>query len=173
MKNQTATDSPFYPRVVHTLGLLRVMEAVRAAEGHGPIGELYRVYGEHIHHQKDASLDAATALREAGLSTPYAEAFDDSSWDATIRASMDEGLALTGNDVGTPLLGFETPTGPVGFFGPVISRRMAIDEALQLWDGVVAAVTIPGFWELKRTRTERPNFDLPKFDLPKFDLPSP
>ena len=161
MKNQTPSDSPFYDRVVHTLGLLRVMEAVRAAEGDAPIGNLYSVYGQHIHQQKDAKLDPSTALREAGLSTSYAAAFDDSSWDAIIRTTMDEGLALTGNDVGTPLLAIDSKDGPVGFFGPVISRRMALDESLQLWDGVVATTTIPGFWELKRTRTESPNFDPP------------
>ena len=161
LKNQTPNDSPFHERVVHTLGLLRVMEAVRAGEGDEPIGELYRVYGQHIHHEKDTKVDPATALREAGLSSGYAHAFDDPSWDTTIRTSMDEGLALTGNDVGTPLLAFDSPAGRVGFFGPVISRRMPITESLQLWDGVVAAATIPGFWELKRTRTESPNFDPP------------
>ena len=31
-------------------------------------------------------------------------------------------------------------------------------EALKLWDGVVAAASLPGFFELKRTRTARPQF---------------
>ena len=33
-----------------------------------------------------------------------------------------------------------------------------IDQALRLWDGVTAAATVDGFWEMKRTRTEPPDF---------------
>ena len=33
--------------------------------------------------------------------------------------------------------------------------------SLQLWDGIVACMQVPGFWELKRTRTERPDVGAP------------
>jgi hypothetical protein len=72
---------------------------------------------------------------------------------------MDEGLALTGNDVGTPILGFVDESGKrVGFFVPVISRRLPLDAGLRLWDGLMLAASVDGFWELKRTRTEGPDF---------------
>lgn len=159
LKNQPAPDSPWYEASVYTHNLLRVMESVRAAEGDAPLGRLYTTFGEHIHHQQDRSKHAAELLAAAGLDTSHAAAFDDPSWDATIRAAMDEGLALTGDDVGTPLLAFVDDRGTkVGFFGPVISRRLPLEQGLRLWDGVTAAATVDGFWELKRTRTEGPDF---------------
>jgi hypothetical protein len=158
MKNNPTADSPFYPRVSHTHGLLRVLESVRAAEGNEPIGRLYGVYGEHIHHRQEL-VDAKTALREAGLAITHADAFSDESFDPVIRAGMDAGLALTGNDVGTPILGFVNEEGrKVGFFGPVISRRLPLKQGLALWDGLMLTAGIDAFWELKRTRTEGPDF---------------
>lgn len=160
-KNDVQPDSPWYEAASYTHGLLRVMESVRAAEGAAPLGGLYRVYGEHIHHDQDRSRSAAELLAEAGLDTSHAAAFDDESWDPVIRAAMDDGLSLTGNDVGTPILAFADGDRRVGFFGPVISRRLPLDQALRLWDGVTAAATVDGFWELKRTRTENPDFRPP------------
>lgn len=162
VKNDVQPDSPFYDAVVFTHGLLRVLESVRAAEGDEPLGRLYAVYGEHIHHRQERSLSPADLLAEAGLDTSHAAAHDDESWDAVIQASMDEGLALTGNDVGTPILGFTDDRGKrVGFFGPVISRRLPLDDGLRLWDGLMLTATVDGFWELKRTRTEGPDFTPP------------
>jgi hypothetical protein len=161
VKNDVQPDSPFYDAVVYTHGLLRVLEAVRGGEGDAPLGRLYTVYGEHIHHQQDMATSAADLLAEAGLDASYAAAFDDESWDSVIKASMDDGLSLTGDDVGTPILAFDDNGRRVGFFGPVISRRLPPDQALRLWDGVTAAATVDGFWEMKRTRTEAPDFSPP------------
>jgi hypothetical protein len=162
VKNQLTDESPFFEAASHTHGLLRVLESVRAAEGNEPLGRLYTVYGEHIHHQGDRTVTAEAALIEAGLDPVHAAAYGDASWDSVIKASMDEGLGLTGNDVGTPILGFDALNGKrVGFFGPVISRRLPLDQALQLWDGVHLAAGVDGFWELKRTRSEGPDFTLP------------
>jgi hypothetical protein len=161
-KNEMASDSPWYPKASHTHGLLRVLESVRAAEGDAPIGRLYEVFGEHIHHKGNPMVDASTTLAEAGLSAHHSDAYGDESWDAVIRAGMNEGLALVGNDVGTPILGFTRDDGSqVGFFGPVMSRRLPLDKALQMWDGLQLMTGIDCFWELKRTRTEQPDFTLP------------
>jgi hypothetical protein len=63
--------------------------------------------------------------------------------------------------VGTPILGFDSNTGKrVGLFGPVISRRLDSSDALALWDGLMLMGGVDGFWELKRTRTEDPDFTL-------------
>jgi hypothetical protein len=162
-KNNPSEDSPFYSKVMHTHGLLRVLESVRASEGEGPIGRLYEVYGENIHHQGNSSVDASTLLAQAGLPAHHADAYGDEAWDKAIRLGMDEGLALVGNDVGTPILGFERADGSkVGFFGPVMSRRLPLDKALDMWDGLQLMTSIDCFWELKRTRTEQPNFALPE-----------
>jgi hypothetical protein len=60
-------------------------------------------------------------LEQAGLPAGLADAFDDACWDGEFRAETDEALALTGKDVGTPIIRFGPPRGPA-FFGPVISR---------------------------------------------------
>jgi hypothetical protein len=137
-----------------------VIESVRAEHGNDAVGRLYSVYGEHIHHRQDSFLRAETALAEVDLPAHHATAFDDESFDAGIRTQMDDGLSLTGNDVGTPILGFVNDKGTrVGFFGPIISRRLSLDDGLKLWDGLMLTANIDAFWELKRTRTESPNFD--------------
>jgi hypothetical protein len=157
VKNNTPTDSPFYERVTFTYGLLRVMESVRTAEGNDPLQRLYFQFGARIHHDKLATFDVAEALAAAGLSVAHAAAFDDESFDAEIRRRMDEGLALVGTDVGTPIIGYNIEGAErVGLFGPVISQVPSPADALKLWDAVVAAASVPGFWELKRTRTESP-----------------
>lgn len=162
VKNDIGPDSGFFEGTTYSHGLLRVLESVRAAEGGEPLGRLYTVYGEHIHHQLDRATSAADLLAEAGLPTSHAAAFDDASWDAAIAASMSDGLGLVGDDVGTPIIAFADDRGRrVGFFGPVISRRLPTDEALRLWDAFVAIAPIDGLWEIKRTRTEGPDFRPP------------
>jgi hypothetical protein len=66
-----------------------------------------------------------------------------------------EALALTGQDVGTPIIQFRPPDG-VAFFGPVISRLPSEADAVPLWDNVVGLASFPGFAELKRSLRERP-----------------
>jgi hypothetical protein len=84
-----------------------------------------------------------------------ADALDDASLDHEIRAETEEALALTGRDVGTPILHFQPPGG-TAFFGPVISRLPSDDDAGALWDHVIGLASFPGFAELKRSLRERP-----------------
>ncbi len=51
-----------------------------------------------------------------GLSAELADALDDDTFDDAIRAETEEALALTGRDVGTPILHFQPPGG-TAFFG--------------------------------------------------------
>ena len=152
----------------HTAGLrlLRVAARVRAEHGREAVGPLYEAMGTRIF---DASRDvdplSATdqgsrrtlepLLRDAGLPTDLAEALDDAALDDEIRAETEEALALTGRDVGTPILHFQPPGG-TALFGPVISRLPAPDDAVELWDHVVALASFPGFAEIKRSLRERP-----------------
>lgn len=162
-KNDPDPDSGFYEPTKRTRDLLRVVESVRAAGHTDRIGELYTEMGRRIHHEEQLDFDVATILDELGLDRDHAEALDDERFDAAIRAAMDEGLGLTGEDVGTPLIGFEGGDGRrVGLFGPVITTFPRGDQALKLWDGVVAMAETEGFYELKRSRDTGP--ELPPDD---------
>jgi len=94
-------------------------------------------------------------LSEAGLPAELADALDDTSFDAELPSETDEALALTGKDVGTPIIHFQPPDG-VAFFGPVVSRLPSEAEAVPLWDNVLSLASFPGFAELKRRVRERP-----------------
>jgi len=152
------------------LRLLRVAARARAEHGRRVMDPLQAAFGAHIF---DTAPPAAVTeeqarrerrgtrefvepiLREAGLPTELADALEDESWDADIRADGEEALLLTGRDVGTPIIHFDPPEG-VAFFGPVISRLPDRETAGELWDHVVGLVRFPGFAELKRSLREQP-----------------
>ncbi len=69
-------------------------------------------------------------------------------------------LAEVGLEVGTPVVHAPGPDGgQVAFFGPVVTPAPKGEAAGRLWDGVLLVAGTPGFYELKRTRTEKPIFD--------------
>lgn len=158
LKNEITPDSSRYEALAWTHGLLRVMESVRAAEGNGPLQALYLQYGTRIHHDKDRQWDPAEALRAVGLDERHAVAAKDEDWDTAVRAGMAEGLALVGTDVGTPIIALPRADGWAATFGPVITRVPSAQDSLRLWDAFATLTTMDGFWEIKRTRTEPPEF---------------
>ncbi|HEY6480021.1 MAG TPA: DsbA family protein [Streptosporangiaceae bacterium] len=152
----------------HTAGLrlLRVAARARAEHGRDAVGVLYAAMGGRIFDApnepghgdggyRGTPAFVAPVLADAGLPAGLAGALDDDSLDDLIRAESDEALALTGRDVGTPIIQFRPPGG-VAFFGPVISRVPTEAEAVPLWDNVVGLASFPGFAELKRSLRERP-----------------
>lgn len=160
-KNEPDEDSDFFEPLHRTHGLLRVIESVRAADDSpaDAVESLYIEYGRRIHHDQSRDFEPADALRAVDLDVRHASAFDDSSWDAEIRTRMDAGLALTGDDVGTPIIAFDDHNGTKqGYFGPVITRVPPTEDSLAMWDALVSMMNVDGFWELKRTRTQGPDF---------------
>lgn len=152
----------------HTAGLrlLRVAARTRAEHGREAVGPLYAAIGARAFDtapdpaQSDPGFRGTRefvqpALIEAGLPAELADALDDQTFDAELRAETDEALALTGKDVGTPIIHFQPPDG-VAFFGPVISRLPSEADAARLWDNVIGLAGFPGFAELKRSLRERP-----------------
>jgi hypothetical protein len=143
--------------------MLRVIEAVRAAAstpdaGNDDVFRLYWELGSRIHHDDDLDFDIADALAAVGLDRSHATAADDDRWDSVIRASMDDGLGLVGNDVGTPIIATTNPHGTrVGYFGPVITQVPPTEQSLSMWDALIALMDVDGFVELKKTRTSGPN----------------
>ncbi|MBW0114367.1 mycothiol-dependent nitroreductase Rv2466c family protein [Pseudonocardia abyssalis] len=164
-----ATHFPPEYEAGHTAGLrlLRVAAATRAEHGHEAVDRLYAALGAAIfdrdpvpdeatyHGHRGTAEFVAPVLAGIGLPAGLVDALDDTAWDAQIQAETDQALTLTGKDVGTPILQFEPPDG-VAFFGPVISRLPAPDEAAELWDHVIALARFPGFAELKRSLRELP-----------------
>ena len=136
------------------------MESIRKNEGEGTVQKYYWELGRRIHHDKDfMDFELDEVLTSIGVSADHLEAFDDIRFDEEIRSRMDNGLSLAGDDIGTPIIGFETKDGEmVGIFGPVITRVPDKNQSLALWDSVITLTKTPGFWELKRTRTEKPEF---------------
>ncbi len=160
-KNKPDPESDYYAPAAWSHGLLRVMEAVRAGEGDGAVQGLYWEYASRIHHDEERLFDPALALKAVGLPESYADAAQDAAFDEGLVDRMGQGLALTGDDVGTPIIAMDDDDGnKVGLFGPVITRVPPREQSLALWDGFVMMATTPGFWEVKRTRTERPEFGL-------------
>ena len=151
----------------HTAGLrlLRVAARARAEHGRRAVGALYEAIGSQAFDsaavpglgpkERGSRKFVEPLLERAGLPAGLAGALEDTNWDGELRAETDEALALTGKDVGTPIIHFGPPRG-TAFFGPVISRLPSDAEAVRLWDHVVGLASFPGFAELKRSLRERP-----------------
>ena len=158
-KNEPSEDSEYHGPLFKTHCFLRVFAAIQATDGNDAAFRFYWELGSRIHHDKAYEFTAEEALASAGLDLAHAAAFGDETWDRAIRDGMNEGLALTGQDVGTPIIAFDDNAGErVALFGPVITRVPERQNALDLWDGFMKVARVPGFWELKRTRTESPDF---------------
>jgi hypothetical protein len=161
-----ATHFPDHYEDEHTSGLrlLRVFARVRREKGRAAVAPLYEATGARLFDAPRDGLSAAdiggrplveSLLSKLGYSTDVADALDDTGFDDEVRAETEEALALTGRDVGTPILHFKPPGG-TAFFGPVISRLPNPDDAGHLWDHVIGLAGFPGFAELKRSLRERP-----------------
>jgi hypothetical protein len=144
------------------------VHAARAEHGPEVVGRLSEALGRRIF--ETSPLDeqvvdgvdvrgtaefVGPVLDEVGLPRDLVRRLDDESLDTDIRSETEEALALTGRDVGTPIIHYEPPNG-VAFFGPVISRLPSEEDAVRLWDHVVGLAGFPGFAELKRSLREPP-----------------
>ena len=153
VKNDTQPDSPWYAISKWSYGLLRVLEKVRAEEGEAAVDALYLEYGRRIHHDKETLWDVALALKAIDVAEEHAAAFDDESLDEELLRRHHEGLALVGNDVGTPIIAIPgRDGGEVGIFGPVISALPGHDDAAGPVGRDGHTRGPPEFFELKRSR---------------------
>ncbi|MEU7425005.1 DsbA family protein [Streptomyces sp. NPDC048362] len=142
---------------------VRVVTAAWQKHGDDVLGPLYTALGTRFHNNDEGvTLEAiAGALADAGLPAELVEYADqeDFEFDAELRASHKEGIEKVGQDVGTPVIAVPGPDGEqIAFFGPVVTPAPQGEDAVRLWDGTLAVASVPGFYEIKRTRTKGPDF---------------
>lgn len=139
------------------LAYTRLVAAVEERVGQHAVKGLYDALGAQIHlgGESDKDVVISAALSAAGLPADLAQYADTDEYEEQLRASHFSGLDKVGQEVGTPIVAVDG----VAFFGPVLSPAPTGDEAVRLWDGVVAVAGYPGFFEMKRTRTVGPIFN--------------
>ncbi|MER0479914.1 DsbA family protein [Streptomyces sp. Edi2] len=143
-------------------GPVRVVIAAQQLHGDEAVGRLYTALGTRFHNEglgvNPESI--AAALEDAGLPAGLIEYAGKDTYDAELRASHKEGIDLVGQEVGTPVIAVPGHDGEqIAFFGPVVTPAPKGEEAAKLWDGTLMVASIPGFYEIKRTRTQGPVFD--------------
>ena len=138
-------------------GPIRVIAAARAQAGDDIVLPMYTAIGTRFHAQanKDMRAVISESLAELGLSAELAKAATSKQFDDEIKAEHTKGIDQVGDDVGVPIVTF----GGVAFFGPVVTPAPKGEAAGRLWDGTLLVAGTPGFYELKRSRTESPIFD--------------
>ncbi|MDH2903850.1 MAG: disulfide bond formation protein DsbA [Actinomycetota bacterium] len=138
-------------------GPVRIMTAIEDKYGNSKLEPFYSAFGQryHLGAQRDDLLETARlALIDAGLEESLVDAAVSDEFDEDLKLSHFAGMNPVGFDVGTPVI----HVGEVAFFGPVVTPAPRGEAAGTLFDGVVAVASTPGFYELKRTRSEGPTF---------------
>ena len=151
----------FDPARSRSAPALRTAVTVRSELGEGPCGRFYAALGKrYFFGLEELSLSSTieASLVDAGISPALAgrAVGDPSTWDTVLaehQRLVDEVGAF-----GVPTIRLQGGAGP-GIFGPVLSEPPPDEEAVELWQHTAWLARHPGFYELKRSRTDGP--DLP------------
>ncbi len=142
--------------MLHGQRALRVIESLGAEGRHADAGRFYTELGTRLHLRDEPAGDVtiAAAGTAAGIDDATSRAGDD-RWDPLVRAAYDEIHAVLGDDVGSPALRLDS-TGNA-LFGPILSPAPTGEDAERVLDATLALLSVPQFFELKRSRTDGPD----------------
>ena len=146
----------------------RLFNAVFDQDGQEAVDKLYTALGAKIHDEdridRRARVDEPAhafdeliteALAEVGLPEERLAQALTTDFDELMRDNHAEAMKEVGDEVGTPVV----KLGDTAFFGPVLTRIPRGEEAGKIFDGSILLASYPHFFELKRSRTESPQFD--------------
>lgn len=145
-------------------GPARLAIEISRTEGAAAFARWYTAWGERYHvggQHDDRRAVAVAALDAAGLPAELIEAYAPVPGDAVeeaLRASHEGAVSRVGEDVGTPVISFGNGEDSVAYFGPVVSPAPKGEDAGRLLDALETMSSLPGFYELKRSRTVGPDF---------------
>lgn len=143
----------------HTIAhrVLRIVEAIHRDEGIDR-GELFTQFGKayFIDPKLDDETFYAAVLERMNLSSRYLVELDNVEHDQALQQHLEDAIEIAGDDIGVPLIIFDTTDGErVGYFGPVLRRMPTPERGLEIWDSLYTIATGPDFYELKRKRARR------------------
>jgi 2-hydroxychromene-2-carboxylate isomerase len=154
-------DEKYKARMARAKGPVRVCIAAEQTKGPDILLPLYTALGRRMHVEQrgrgegGAEEVMAEALAEVGLPASLADAATSADYDDALAASHHAGMDPVGTDVGTPVIHVNGRA----IFGPVVTPTPKGEAAGRLFDGVLLCTGTEGFFELKRTRDQRPSFD--------------
>lgn len=159
-EHRTDVAEDYRVNVERSRGPSRVAAAVVGRCGERALGAFYEAFGQRVFDRwrrpsaEEYHLAVRSALAATGLPADLEDAMESDGQDAALRRSHEQGVALVGSEVGTPIVRLDG----VAFFGPVLNAIPRGEEAVQVFDGARLLAGYPQFFELKRTRTSPPVF---------------
>ena len=155
--NEKRLDEGYRKLMDVSWGPVRVIITAQEQYGDKVVKPLYDAMGTRIHLQKrrDRETIIAEALDEVGLPEELAKAAVQKKYDRALRRSHREGIDLVGGASGRR----SSPSATSRSSGRWSPPRRRVRRRSRLWDGCLLVAGTPGFYEIKRTRTQGPIFD--------------
>lgn len=153
-KNKNTMSKEYLDQTEKTHKMLRMIEAARDKYGDEVVDEMYTKLGILVHYKKTtAKKDIESQIIKYDKQY-LLNSLDDPKWDKVILSSMESAFDVVGEDVGTPIIIFNSSKKKLGYFGPVITEVPRGDDAISLWRNFENLCEYSHFYEIKRTRTE-------------------